>query len=105
MLSDQVPWHVDFTVFRHGAVSERLCDLVLPELARRGVRTRDRPERLGADYYSDVAFKILVGGPGEQVELGDGGLTAWTARLLSDAKERCLISCLATERLAGLASL
>ena len=45
-------------------MSERLRDLVLPELARRGVRTRDRPERLGADYYSDVAFKILVGKPG-----------------------------------------
>jgi hypothetical protein len=33
------------------------------------------------------------------LDLGDGGLTDWTARLTGDAKERCLVSCLATERL------
>ena len=31
-------------------------------------------------------------------EIGDGGLTDWTARLRADAKERCLISCVSTER-------
>ena len=35
------------------------------------------------------------------VELGDGGLTTWTAQLTQDAKERCLVSCIATERLTA----
>lgn len=104
VLPDSVPWRVDFTVFRHGSVSERLLDTVLPALARWGVRTGDQSERTGADYYSDVAFKIQVGKPGEEMELGDGGLADWTAQLLNDAKERCLISCLATERLMAVAS-
>jgi hypothetical protein len=97
-----VPWHVGFTVFRHGAVGERLIDTVLPALDGWNVRTRDLPTRTGADYYTDVAFKIHVGDPGEEVELGDGGLTDWTAQLLNDAKERTLVSCIATERLAAL---
>jgi hypothetical protein len=33
-----------------------------------------------------------------------GGFTDWTAQLCGDAKERCLISCVATERLAALRS-
>ena len=37
-------------------------------------------------------------------EVGDGGFTTWTAQFLSDAKERCLISCLATERLPDAAA-
>jgi hypothetical protein len=102
-LPDSVPWSVDFTVFRPGPVSERLRDTVLPALARSGVHARDGFERTGADYYSDVALKIHVGQPGEEVELGDGGLTDWTAQLLNDAKERSLISCIATERLAAIA--
>jgi len=35
-------------------------------------------------------------------EVGDGGFTDWTAQLLSDAKERCFISCISTERLTAL---
>lgn len=104
VLPASVRWHVGFTIFRHGSVSERLLDTVLPALDGWGVRVRDLAGRTGADYYSDVAFKILVGEPGEEVDLGDGGLTDWTAQLLNDGKERCLISCLATERLAGLAT-
>ena len=37
-------------------------------------------------------------------ELGDGGFTGWTAALTADAKERCLISCVSSERLAQLAT-
>jgi hypothetical protein len=36
------------------------------------------------------------------VELGDGGFTGWTAALMANAKERCLVSCIATERLTQL---
>ncbi|HEV2371616.1 MAG TPA: hypothetical protein VGS19_05535 [Streptosporangiaceae bacterium] len=36
-----------------------------------------------------------------ETELGDGGLTNWTAQLTHNAKERCLVSCIATERLTA----
>ena len=49
-------------------------------------------------YYDRGALGFHVGSGSE---VGDGGFTDWTARLLSDAKERCLISCAATERLAA----
>ena len=51
-------------------------------------------------YYEGIALRIS--GHGGDVELGDGGLTTWTAQLLGDAKERCLVSCIATERLLAL---
>lgn len=47
---------------------------------------------------------IDVGADGGLHEVGDGGFTDWTAQLLGDAKERCLISCVSTERLAALAA-
>ena len=50
-------------------------------------------------YYVDAAFRLVSG----EVELGDGGLTTWTAQLLGNAKERCLVSCVSVERLAALA--
>ena len=40
--------------------------------------------------------------PSGPLEIGDGGLTDWTARLRADAKERCLISCVSTERWLAL---
>ena len=36
-------------------------------------------------------------------EIGGGGFTNWTARLMSDSKEPCLISCISTERLGAAA--
>ncbi len=51
-------------------------------------------------YYSSGAMRLEAGG----VEIGDGGFTDWTAKLMADKKERCLISCIATERLAALAT-
>jgi hypothetical protein len=67
-------------------------------------------------YYERGAIRIEAGGSaktgpsgeigptgeiGAALEIGDGGFTDWTARLLNNAKERCLISCVATERLAA----
>jgi hypothetical protein len=88
-----LPVTFGLTVFREGAVAERLRDTVLPQL---DLTVTDVPERHGRGYYEEVAFKIHLG----DVELGDGGLTRWTAKLRHDAKERCLISCVSTERLA-----
>jgi hypothetical protein len=69
---------------------------------RRASVVHERPHRLGGDYYTELAVKIMVEAATGPVELGDGGLVAWTASLLNDRKERAFISCLATERLLGL---
>lgn len=56
----------------------------------------------GRAYYRNACFKIHAKFPGrDEFELGDGGLTDWTARLLSDRKERLLISGIGLERLAS----
>jgi hypothetical protein len=92
----------EYTVFRPGAAVERLHDQVLPALAARGVVVQELATRSGESYYGDLAFKIMYATAAGDVELGDGGLTPWTATLMGDAKERCFISCMATERLAEL---
>ncbi|MDG4837964.1 hypothetical protein O7631_15695 [Micromonospora sp. WMMD967] len=88
------------TTLDDDAVRERLADTVRPVLDEGAVPLVDEPERTrGRGYYTGCAIRIsLLDG---DLEIGDGGLTDWTARLSGDAKERCLISCLATERLAG----
>jgi hypothetical protein len=79
----------------------RLVDKVQSELP--GVPWTEYPERTqGIGYYRTLAFKIMAKVEGDEVEIGDGGFVDWTAELIPDAKERCLISCVAPERLAGL---
>jgi hypothetical protein len=51
-------------------------------------------------YYEGIALRIT--GHAGDVDLGDGGITTWTAQLLGDAKERCLVSCISMERLLEL---
>ena len=58
----------------------------------------------GAGYYSPAAIEITTQDGGEKVDLGDGGFVDWTAQFLENAKERCLISCLSTTRVATLMS-
>lgn len=57
-------------------------------------------------YYERGAVRVdTKAGTAEntdETEVGDGGFTNWTAQLLGDAKERCFISCVSTERLAAL---
>lgn len=87
---------------------ERLADTVLPRLAaaRSAVPVRVDPDRTqGAGYYTGAAIGLRADDGGVTVDLGDGGLTSWTARLLGDAKERCLTSCASIERLAALRDL
>lgn len=92
------------STFERTAVDERLDDL-LPELDRLGPAVlvrRDRDRTHGRGYYTSHALRIdLTTATGATVNLGDGGLTDWTARLLGDAKERCLTSCISVERLAA----
>jgi hypothetical protein len=86
-------------------LAERVADRVRPAL---GARARsavvDDPGRTRAKgYYTDLALRLEVAGPDGPVEVGDGGLTDWTATLTENRKERCLVSCVSTERLLALA--
>ena len=96
---------IEFSGFDSPVVVERFHDTVLPALGTvpRTVVIEDHPERQRArGYYSAGAVRVTVDASGEQTEIGDGGFTTWTAHLTADAKERCLISCVATERLTDV---
>jgi hypothetical protein len=84
-------------------LAERLADTVRPGLAKHAPFLIDKPDRThGRGYYAGFALRITEEQGG--TDLGDGGLTSWTAQLTQDAKERCLVSCIATERLTVLAA-
>jgi hypothetical protein len=85
-----------FTIFTPSAVRERIEDTVRPAL--KVAFTEDAERTKSANYYSGTALDIGRAGEG----LGDGGFTTWTADLLGDQKERCLTSCISTERLTAL---
>ncbi|SBT39477.1 hypothetical protein [Micromonospora narathiwatensis] len=88
------------TVLDDPVLGERLADSVRPALADDGIPLLDEPEReRGRGYYIGCALRLTLHDGGWEV--GDGGFTDWTARLTGDAKERCLVSCLATERLVN----
>ncbi|MFI6242734.1 hypothetical protein ACIBEF_22945 [Micromonospora sp. NPDC050795] len=95
--------HLHVTTFDNETVGERLADTVRPAVDAGVVPLVDEPERSrGRGYYTGCALRITV--LDGSLEIGDGGLTDWTARLSGDAKERCLVSCLATERLVDVIS-
>lgn len=94
-----------FTSFDCPVLQERFCDTVMPAILDTAPRIQlvhDRTRAQGAGYYSGAALAIYAHDGQDWVDVGDGGLTTWTRDLLGDHKERCLISCLATERLAAL---
>jgi hypothetical protein len=98
---------VEITVsaFAHSAAAERLGDTVIPGLdpLPDNVTVAVDPNRTrGRGYYQGIALRIDALHGDERIEIGDGGITDWTARLIPNAKERCLTSCIATERLASL---
>jgi hypothetical protein len=91
---------IRFTVFDFPPLSERMHDTVLPALhpLPDNVRLDEDPEREQArGYYCRGAIRLDIGAA---QEVGDGGFTDWTAQLMNDSKERCLITCAAIERLA-----
>lgn len=95
-----------FTVLDSPVLRERLRDTVLPALghpdnAAGTVPVVEEPDReRGRGYYVDAALRITASHGDDVVELGDGGFTTWTAQLMGNAKERSLVSCISTERLA-----
>lgn len=104
-IAAQVDFQLQLSVYGATAVGERIQDTVLPSLQPLPPRVTVRdnvPREQGRGYYTTAAVRIVATAGGTQVEVGDGGLTSWTAQLLADAKERCLISCVSTERLSAL---
>jgi hypothetical protein len=64
----------------------------------------DDSRSAGKGYYPSTCFKLFVRGDVGPVEVGDGGLVDWSQALLSNKKERMVISGLGLERVAQLAS-
>jgi hypothetical protein len=90
-----------YTMFGFPPLAERMKDTVLPAIQplSASVTLSEDPDRQhGRGYYESAAIKLYV----DDLEIGDGGFTDWTARLNNDAKERCFTSCVSTERLAAL---
>lgn len=60
----------------------------------------DRTRSSGRGYYHCLCFKLYVAdSTGAEMEIGDGGDVSWTQKLLSNAKERLVVSAIAQERL------
>ena len=58
----------------------------------------DLTREQGRNYYSGLCLKLdASNASGQQMNLADGGFTTWTQRLLSNAKERLLVSGLGIE--------
>jgi hypothetical protein len=102
------PWRqirVAITDLSDGALGARLDDQVRKQLAERFPEARfhfDPARTAGRGYYEGACFTILAAdGTGDELALADGGLTSWTRRLLSDQKERLVISGLGVERLCA----
>ncbi len=56
----------------------------------------------GRGYYDGLCFHIHVAGRADGwLELADGGSVPWTRALLSNAKERLVVSGIGSERVAG----
>ena len=105
VLADWLPAgvpRITVTVFDQPVLAERLHDTVLPALAGGPVTVVEDPERThGIGYYAGAAIGLRADFPGETMDLGDGGLIDWTAKMLGDRKERAMASCISTERLTA----
>jgi hypothetical protein len=109
VLADMLPaaatW-ITVTVFGNRVLTERFHDTIHPALSGASVQVpvvEDSTRVHGTGYYTGVAIGLRAEVGGQTIDLGDGGLTTWTAQLINNAKERCMVSCLSTERLATLA--
>ena len=93
--------HIRVTVSEFGALGTSVDDDVFEPLRRQGLDVeyvRDRERTRGRQYYRDVCFSIdRVSGSTEMVNLADGGSAGWTERLLSNGKERLVVSGIGSE--------
>ena len=94
---------VALTDFSEGRLTATLEDQVLQPLSERCPDARcqfDPTRSAGRGYYDRVCFKVYATERSNgELELADGGPTPWTRHLLSDQKERLVVSGLGVERL------
>jgi len=82
---------------REAVVTSQWIEPLRDELRVEGVFDRERSS--GRGYYAGFCFHLQARAPsGRWLELVDGGAVDWTQRLLSDAKERLVISGIGSER-------
>lgn len=64
----------------------------------------DQDRKTGLGYYETLCFHINAAPSSSEalLNLADGGFTNWTQQLISNQKERCIISAIGTERAALL---
>ena len=66
----------------------------------------DSGRSTGRNYYRGICFQVhVLDANGNEHFLVDGGATDWTQRLLSNEKERLLISGIGTERACAVLGL
>ena len=96
---------VALTDFSEGRLTATLEDEVLQPLSERFPDARchfDPTRSAGRGYYDRVCFKVFATERSDgELELADGGPTPWTRHLLSDQKERLVVSGLGVERLCS----
>jgi hypothetical protein len=82
-------------------IERQLFSLVRPEF-KDVACVFDEHRTRGRKYYRELCFHIHATIPsGQQSELVDGGSVDWTQKLLSNAKERFVISGIGSERLCA----
>ena len=86
---------------RKDLIESRLLSLIRSEFENVDCEFDEKRSK-GRGYYLDICFHIHVTATsGQQVELVDGGSVNWTQKLLSNAKERLIISGIGSERLCA----
>ena len=104
-LTDGVRLRVTISDFgpnpRDQVLEEQILFSIRSELPEVDCRL-DSERTSGRGYYTDLAFHVhALSRSGEWLELVDGGTVDWTQQLLSNAKERLLISGIGSERLCS----
>jgi hypothetical protein len=76
---------------------DKMLELMQTQLPDIPISTDD--SSIENNYYKGINFKIYMHTSTETIEIGDGGFTDWTQKMLNSKKERCLISGIGMDRL------
>lgn len=105
-LGPEIPLHLTVTDFARGTTHEPPERQLLSALRHQPLENMsyevDEQRTQGREYYSGLCFHIFATtNTSEQIQLVDGGSVPWTQRLISNAKERLVISGIGSDRLCG----